>query len=671
MADYELSDLESEHKSLSTRELAAKAVDIALQQLMASSEFKKPRMSRLNLYWELYDGKVKKKLRQLFNVPIPVFPGMIDTLNAQYDAPVQLQFKEGNVSDYFKVQKINAAFHMEVMNTAETSKWDSKLTMVRKHAILNGVGIPKLTAESDPEYRSILDAVNLKSFHFQPRGGNNLENHLFAGEEDIERTKSDLIKGAQNGFYDKQQVSELLRISSDRDYLPNNNHDHGDRLSRFKPLGLDPDNHSYVGQSVFKLAQWIMEIDGTRYYLCFHPWSKTWLRFEKWQEQASSDLYPWRPYHTHEDDENFLSKSFGDDLYAASDAIVAMFNQELTNREKRNFGARAYDKDMVVDVRKFDEAMHRPDAIIPMDTKGGSRRISEGVYHFETPELNGTVNLIDWIGATLGRSTGANDMAQGKVTHASKKASVAFAEQKAISKRLSWGSQSFQAMMADLGKRYVYGLKDHMPSKMAIRLMGEHGYDWDEITRLDLNTSKDIDVLIVSSDDQKQESEMRKEKRKEALLAVAQDPNINPKKRSEAILRDVGEYDEQEVAEFLDVQTYSDKKSLAKAADSIQLILRNKQPDIWHGATIAFIQKILDFAADKRSTLKDKYDVLIEYAMAHKDIVAQNLERKAAEQSRIQTQQQMNAPADGALKKAPSDVPPGVQGAMNVAELAV
>lgn len=348
-----------------------------------------------------------------------------------------------------------------------------------------------------------------------------------------------------------------------------------------------------------------------------------------------------------------------------------MFNQELTNREKRNFGARAYDKDMVVDVRKFDEAMHRPDAIIPMDTKGGSRRISEGVYHFETPELNGTVNLIDWIGATLGRNTGANDMAQGEVTDASKKASVAFAEQKAISKRLSWGAQSFQAMMADLGKRYVYGLKDHMPSKMAIRLMGEHGYDWDEITRLDLNTSKDIDVLIVSSDDQKQESEMRKEKRKEALLAVAQDPNINPKKRTEAILRDVGDYDDQEVAEFLDVQTYSDKKSLAKAADAIQLILRNKQPDLWYGATIAFMQKILDFAADKRSTLGPKYDAFIDFAMAHKDIVAQNVERKAAEQAQVAARQQMNNPAPEGAKKPTTGIPAGVQGAMNVADLAV
>ena len=30
---------------------------------------------------------------------------MIDTLNAQYDTPIQLKFQEGDASDYFKVQK--------------------------------------------------------------------------------------------------------------------------------------------------------------------------------------------------------------------------------------------------------------------------------------------------------------------------------------------------------------------------------------------------------------------------------------------------------------------------------------------------------------------------------------------------------------------------------------
>lgn len=674
-AETALSDLGSKYKSLTKDQLAQKAVDIAIRQLMASSEFKKPRLERLTKYWSLYDGKVQKKLRQLFNVPIPVFPGMIDTLNAEYDTPVELSFREGDAADYFKVQKINGAFRMEVMDTAQNSKWDSKLSMARKHAIINGRAILKYTVESDPEYESELDLVNLKNFHFQPRGGLYLENHLFGGEENVERTRDQLIEGALSGEYDKKQVRLLIQRSDDHEYLPySDNQTFTERLSRFKPLGLDPDNHSYVGQSVFKLAQWIIELDGRRYYLCFHPWTRTWVRFERWSEICSSELMPWVSYATHEDDENFMSKSYGDDLYPAADAIVAMVNQEFTNREKRNFGARAYDKDMFTDVRKLDEAMHRPDALVPADTKGGTRRISEGIYEFKVGELGGTVNLVDWITGSLGRNTGANDLNQGEVTEVSKKASVTFAEQKAVSKRVSWASQPFQNMMADLGKRFIYGLKDHMPARMAIRMMGETGWDWDEITRLDLNTTKDVDVLIVSTDKQAQESELKKDKREKALAAIGADPIlspvVNPKWRARQLLSTVGDFEEDEVAEALDVKSSADKKSLARAAEAIQMILRNQKPDLWYGANIAFIQKIVDFANDRRSTLKDKFNTLIDYAMQHTEIAKGNIERKVAEEAAIMgaaPQEAPGAPAAPAPTAPPSGLPGGVSRAMGVA----
>lgn len=662
----ELSSISSRYKNMSSDQLAEEAVTIATHQILACQDFKKPRLARLAKYDRLYNNDVSKKLRQLFNVPIPVFAGMVDTLNAQYDTPIILTFKEGDAADYFKVEKINAAFQMEIMNTAQNSKWDSKLRMMRKHAIMYGRAFAEYNVTSDPAYKSELNVISLKNFNFQPRGGLYMENHLFAGAEDIEKTRSELIDGAQKGLYDKGQVAKLLRLSSDRDYLPDQDMAKGDKLSRFKPMGLDPDNNSYVGQSVYKLANHIVEIDGTRYYICFHPWTKTWLTFDKWSEISESDLYPWVTYATHEDDENFLSKSYADDLYPSADAIVAMFNQELTNREKRNFGARAYDKDMFTDVRKLDEAMHRPDALVPADTKGGTRRIAEGIFEFKTGELQGTVNLIDWITGSLGRNTGATDLAMGGVQNVSKKASVTFAEQKSVSKRIGWGSQPFQDMMGDLGKRYIYGLKDHMPSSMAVRMLGETGWDWDTITRMDLNTTKDVDVLIVSSDQQMQDSELKAEKRKEALSMIGADPNlaptINPKWRAEQILLSVGEYEQAEVASGLDVQNYEDRKAIAKASECIQLILRGKTPDQWYGANVAFIQKIIDFASDKRSTLGAKFDTLMQFAMSHTDIAKGNIERKVTEQSMMPQPVDPNALAGGGSAPQPTQSPVQNQG---------
>jgi hypothetical protein len=664
-------ELESGFNVKSKDELARDAVEIATKQIMACTEFKKPRLQRISKYYALYDGKVPRKLRQLFNVPIPVFAGMIDTLNAQYDTPIQLKFKEGDPSDYFKVQKLNGAWQMEVMNTTQNSKWDSKLRIGRFHGIMTGRAILEYTAASEPEYYTELNTVSLKNFNFQPRGGLYLENHLFAGTEDIEKTSGELEEGAKNGLYDKEQVRKLLMNCADGQYLPLGSHEYGIRLERFKPLGLDPDNHSYVGQAVYKLAHQIIELKGQRYYVLFHPWSQTWLRFERWSEISKSDLFPWVTYATHEDDENFLSKSYADDLYPAADAIVAMFNQELTNREKRNFGARAYDKDMFTDVRKLDEAMHRPDALVPADTKGGTRRISEGIFEFKVGELQGTVNLIDWISGTLGRNTGATELSQGSVAEVSKKASVTFAEQKSVSKRIGWASQPFQNMMADLGNLYLWGLRDHMPSKMAIRMLGVGGWDWDEISRLDLDTRKNVDVLIVSTDQEIQDSELKKKSRAEALAML--DPNfINPQKKNEEILYSIGDYSDEEVAEFMDMKTYQDRKAIAKAHEAIQMIMRGQQPEMWFGANIAFIQKILDVANDKRSTLKDKFETMVEYAMAHEDIARENIERQVLEEERAATM--MQPPQPGAPANPPAEnpgVPGGMSRAMSMAEAVV
>jgi hypothetical protein len=665
---YDFSSLDSQFSKMTFAQKADEAVRRATNQLIASTEFKKPRMERIEKFWKLYDGKTEKKLRQIFNVPIPVFAGMIDTLNAQYDTPIQLTFGEGDPADYFKVQKINGAFRLEVLNSQGDSKWEAKLRMQRKHAIMQGRGILRFNVESDPEYHTELINVPLKYFHFQPKGGGDLEKHMFAGQENIQRTKSELIKRANAGVYDKKQVYELITTAENNEYLPDNSQDTASKLERFKPLGLDPTQHSYIGEPVYTLAEWIMEIDGERWYLVFHPWTKKWVRFEKWKDVRSSGKYPWFSYATHEDDENFLSKAYGDDLYVAADAIVAMFNQELTNREKRNNGSRAFDKDMFTDVRKLDEAMHRPDGLIPADTKGGTRRISEGVFEFKVGELNGTINLIDWITDSLGRNTGANDLQMGEVQDVSKKASVTFAEQKSVSKRISWAAAPFQEMMASLGSEFIWGLKDHMPARMAIRVLGENGWDWQEITRLDLSTEKDIDVIITSTDKQLVENESKAKKRQDVLTAIGADPNlagiVNSQWRLEQLLR-VGEFEDVDVAVAMDSKNFSDRKALAHASEAIQQILLGQTPQKWFGANRAFVQRITDYASDKRATLGDKFDKLIQYAMSHVDIVKTNIERQVREETMMSL---VPAPAPTPVK-SPMDQNtsqnPGVSGGVS------
>lgn len=674
--DEQLLELESGYKLLTHDQLAEKAMRIVINQLMASDAFKRPRMARIAKYYKLYDGKIDKKLRQLYNLAIPVFPGLIDTLGAQYDTNVALEFGPAEPSDYFKVEKIDAAWKSELGSNAQNSMWESKLRLIRSHAIMTGRGIAELRTSSDPEYKSELDMVNVNDFHFQPRGGLFLENHLFGGREGVEKSKSELIRGAQSGVYNKAQVLKLIGRTGDKEYLPES--DSAERLSRFTPLGLDPDNNSFVGESMYRLVNWILEMDGTRWYLCFEPWTRTWIRFEKWKEIDSSDLFPWVSYATHEDDKNFLSKSYADDLYPVAEATIALFNQEITNREKRNNSPRGYDKDMVQDVRKFDEAAFRPDALIPFDTKGGTRKIADGVFEFKTGELNGTINLIDWMKQSTGTDIGTTELSQGGVQDTSKKASVTFAEQKSVSKRLGWGAQPYQQMLAGLGQRFVYGLKDHMPAKMAIRVIGDKGWDWDEITRLDLSTNKEPDIKVISLDKQIADSELQKTSREKALVAIGGDPVlapiVNPKWRAEQLLRSIGGYEDVDVAEALDTQTFGSKRSLAHAAEAIQQFDLGKKPLPYQNADTAFMQKLIDVAKEKQAKDPKLAIAIIDYAMSHQQIVAQNMQQKAImmqSATAVPPPPVPGAPvAAGAPAPAPANgnVPPGVSHAMNLAK---
>ena len=67
---------------------------------------------------------------------------------------------------------------------------------------------------------------------------------------------------------------------------------------------------------------------------------------------------------------------------------------------------------MFPDVAKLDRAQTRPDALVPVDTKGGTRKIGDGIYSFQTPELRGTIDLINWMNDVTGRNVGVTDLAK-------------------------------------------------------------------------------------------------------------------------------------------------------------------------------------------------------------------------------------------------------------------
>lgn len=620
--------------------LADEVATLALKQLRTSFEFKIPRVQTIKKYRRLYNGYVPPKLRQQFNVPLPVFPGMIDTLQADLDDTLIIEYEMSDPADWKRVEKANAALTLESKSARPGAQWEKKFRQYRFEKIITGRGVGVFNAEAGEDgYHSELDIVPFEDFFFEPMGGGNLENHIFAGRQNVWRTAGQLAQGVRDGIYSSSQVNKITAGGGRTYKLAPGWDGEIDTASRFRSLGLNPEGNNYVGEEVYNFCEWVTEYKGRRWYLFFDAYSGEWARFEKNSDVRSSDEMPFFSSASHEDLKNFASKSFCDDLYPIADSIITLFNQDLTNRQKRNLNAKAYDRSMFKDVGKLDEAQYRPDALVPVETFGGTRRISEGLFSFETPEITGTVDLISWLEGEVGKQVGVTDMQQGAPQPATKKVGVAYAESAQISKRLSFTSKPFTEMGQQLGDRFFCSLKDYMREPMSIELLGEDGVEFDVLRRVDLNVNRDFKITVSSQMQKNNATEEETQNQVRALSMTAGSPNLNLKVRDEMVLRKIGKFSEHDIALLMDPTADTDKETLAEVAGAIQdIIIRGKKPKTNWNADRYFVKRLVDFAKQHRDTLSArKFQLLMQYAQEHMQIAADNVpdEAKAAVQSEM------------------------------------
>lgn len=633
-------------------ELADEALKRCIQIVANCNRFKQPRLDRIQKYRDLYANKVAKKFRQPFNVVLPVFAGTMDTLMAAFNDDLALKFHEQEPADYIPVRKMNSLWDMESSSVAPTAKFPQKTRQDRSNALFSGRGFMMNYAVSTPEYHNNFEIYELEDAIFQPTGGAILQLHLYNGRQNIMRSEFDL----KTGSYDKAQVTKLLANAAKTDFDPT----FGDTESRaalgkFRAMGLSPESNDYIGERMFKLVEMRVTMNGKPWYITFSPWYQTWLRFDKFSVVCSAEMDPWITWATHEDNRNFLSKSFADDMYGVADATHTLFNQELTNREKRNYGARGYDREMIPDVAQLDRAQTRPDALVAVNVPPG-KTIKDGIFTFETPELQGTINLIDWMKTNAGRDVGVTDLSMGGSQGVMKKASVVLAEQQALAKRYLLRSSAYTEAMGDIGKLFIQGLKDHMPASMALRKLGAEGEDWDRvIKRADLDLYADVDIRVVSSAIDMQTSQLKKKAKVDTLNIIAANPalapQVNPKWLVSELLRDGAEVDDATIDIALDTKNYGNMTEVARAHEAIQAIQHGQAPDQFYGATTLFLQIIYDFAVNNRSSLGDKkFNALLDFLTAHGQIVQENMQRKA----RIDAAAAMAAPVDPTMQGKPA-----------------
>lgn len=608
----------------------------ARKLLVASQVYKQPRMNTLALYERLYNNDVLPKLRQMFNSVLPIFSGMVDELLAMFNDDIDLKFKAKNPAQELVTPKIQAHFNAESSSLVPTALWGYKGRVGRFNAVISGRIIQKIFAYNDPQYTNVLVNVNYSDFHCESLGGGILENHQFCGTEGNFKTLSEL---KNNSKYNQDQVKKLEDAVWDDEMFINLENTYGTKFARWRSLGFDVETNSFSGEHTFNLCDFVVTDDGVRYNIVFEPCTGIWVCVEEWKEQVPSGEYPYKSGATHEDDKNFWNKSYADDFFTIADAVLTLFNQELTNREKKNYNARAFDKDMFPDVAKLDAAQYRPDALVPANTMGGTKKISDGLYAFETPELTGTINLIDWMSGYTGSKTGAEEAPAGG--KGKQNVSMMLAQQQKQSKRVGLRSDSFQDFYMQLGRAYLEGLKECMEPKVSVQVVGENGFiEEQELTRIEVQQAGAITISVASDNEQENQDTMKKEAKAKAIQMVSENPSLTPFEK-EVIYRDIGGFDEADIIFLLDKQGDLTRKQYANASRAIQDILLSKKPEIYYGADSSYIKYMHQYLVDNKNKIKGKEKAFMDFLTIMEPVVTDNMKMLAALQPKPQ-------PEDGA-----------------------
>lgn len=582
--------------------------------------FKQGRIKDWHDTEDQYAGKVKKTLKSRFNAPLPIMSGFEHTLLSKIDDPPALKYTTDQEAEEKAVKKTQAFY--ETISTKDDDDWELKDLDGKKQAIKYGRAIYKAFGESDPKFKFTLDLVDIYDFYFDPMGGADLENHRHCGQDNIFKSKYDLIQAAKMGLYERDQVQKILTSEA---RTPDNDNIYLNKENRLSSLNLDGVTYKLAGRDLYKFIEGYTVWNGYRFLVVFNYETGEHIRCEPLEKVFESELWPFATWAPYRDPFNFLSLAPSDEIRPIAEIMRVLANQELDNRNKINYGMRAFDPEMFPEPALLE---YRPDGLVAV--KAGTSKITQiqnGIYNFETPQLSGTIDIVNWLDDMLGKKSGVTADAQGASSE--DKVGIYLGNIQQVADRLGLQNKYYKKCWKAIGRRFLYAVDEHLNEAQAVKMVGEQGVEWDELRKREVST--DWGIRIEGGNSQLQLDELKKRAMVDTISGLAPDELAvtSPRWRAETKFRAVG-VEELDLRLAFDLQNEGSRELLTEAAQSIEDILAGKEPKLNRGANTAFVQKIMDYAYD--TDLKpQQFDALIAYAEAHLDIAMENMARKAVE----------------------------------------
>ena len=656
---------EGSSQSSPTNTLGDDILAQAQEEFRTSFFYKAARVRDWHDNEDLNEGRSKPMPQGRFNVVLPIMSGYLDHLKSKIDDQPALQFGNKLNEAKYMLGKLVTEFWTKDSGS-DAGRWAQIDRWGKDDVCMYGRAVKKIYASSLPKYKSHLYRVDPYDFYPEPHGGGYLERHRYMYEDSIFIDRATITDNTS--LYDAGQAKKLFD-KIDHPDTKNYDNERRDKSNRESALGLPQliSDRMGPGQEVLKFTEGYTIWHGVRYYILFQREANVWIRCCKLTDIFESNLWPYVSWGYKDEPSVFWNLGPADIIRPVAEASNVLFNQALENRQKKNFVQRAYDPAIFPDPS---ELIWRPDGLARANAVKFGRRVQDGVYEFQVGEVSGTLDLMKFMDDFTGQKTGINQESQGG-SAGNQRVGIHFANLQQASDMIGLRNKAYVQEWIDLGRRYLWGCIEHMPTKVSIKIAGEEGSEWQTLKRTDLDP--DMDITITGGSAEEQATMLKAEKRQAALTAVNADPIlaqiVNSKWRAQEMLR-TAEYSQEEINVALDTTGAYNEKLMAECSQAIQDIIAGETPKLNRAADPAFYQKIMDFIDDEGDELdfavKKK---LYGFAAAHVQLIIATMRRRQTEKLMFaQASAPPGAPgmAPGAAPGAPAGPGQGAAPALGI-----
>lgn len=581
-----------------------------------SRRHKKP---RLESWKKVDDMMANRKIDfgdSVVHVPLGKANGFMKTWLSKIDNPLTFKYKWKEMGDMRKAEILNS-----IRTTDKTNgRWDWKDLMGKKQAGKYGRAIYFYTARSPKgKYESELSIIDVIRFHIDPRAGEDKEKARWMGWGGVEFTREELEDGVKDEEFLKENTESLLAGTGNQSKVTLEDRYLNQRYVSINSTGKPEDSYD---EDVWVFHRWFETINNQR-YTCLITEEGTIVSAKKIEDEWASGLYPVWTWASNPDVTEFWT--LGDVEYQMYVFIAqeASISQMLENGDKVNKPQRAIN---IERVKNPAQAKYRRDSFIEIDGEGD---VSQAIMDMKVPPLEAPMMIYDKMEQISASESGVTPSMKGL----SDQDKVGIYEGD-----LQQAGDIFGLLNKSYAEGYWYfaqlhkaGVMEHLTKAMAVEIAGESGLAIEKVTKRDVKSKMDYDILIESSNAEAQSNNVDKKNKITFLSGYKGDANVNQKVLFEYGAGTAG-FSDEEIERMLDVSGYSTQQVVADAHEVYQKLLKG-EADEYEGANTEFITQIMKLYWKYRSDIDPAQAMRIEsYIEEHMPIVQDNMARNLVKQ---------------------------------------